>query len=63
MIVVGGGVPAIGEHLVGPARETLLAYSFADMREDLSIAYSSLGNDTGVYGAASLALEESALDS
>jgi glucokinase len=60
MIVVGGGVAAIGEHLLAPARETMLAYSFVDMRNDLTIAYSSLGNDTGIYGAAALALEESA---
>lgn len=59
MIVVGGGVAAIGEHLLAPARETMLAHSFADMRADVSIAYSSLGNETGIYGAAALALEES----
>jgi glucokinase len=57
MIVVGGGVAAIGEHLLVPARETILAYSFADMRQDLTIAYSSLGDDTGIYGAAALALQ------
>lgn len=59
MIVIGGGVAAIGEHLLAPARETMLAHSFVDMRADVSIAYSSLGNDTGIYGAAALALEES----
>lgn len=58
MIVVGGGVAAIGEHLLGPARETMLAYSFVDMRDDVTIAYSSLGNETGIYGAAALALGE-----
>ncbi len=59
LIVIGGGVAAIGEHLLAPARENMLAHSFADMRADVSIAYSTLGNDTGIYGAAALALEES----
>jgi len=59
MIVVGGGVAAIGEHLLAPAREAMLTHSFVDMRADVSIAYSSLGNDTGIYGAAALALQES----
>jgi len=58
MIVVGGGVASIGEHLLGPARESMLAYSFIDMREDVTIAMSSLGADTGVYGAAALAFEK-----
>jgi len=56
MIVIGGGVAAIGEHLVGPARQVLPMYCFVDMRAVLTIAYSSLGNDTGLFGAAALAL-------
>ena len=60
MIVVGGGVAAIGDLLLAPAREAIIAHSFADMRADVSIAYSSLGHDTGIYGAAALALERSA---
>lgn len=59
MIVVGGGVAAIGEHLLAPARETMIAHSFVDMRADVTIAYSSLGHDTGIYAAAALALEQS----
>lgn len=56
MIVIGGGVAAIGEHLLGPARSVLSIHSFVDMRADLTIAYSSLGRDTGLFGAAALAL-------
>jgi len=55
MIVIGGGVAALGEHLLGPARETMRAHSFVDMRDDVSVTYSSLGKDTGIYGAAALA--------
>ncbi len=61
MIVVGGGVAAIGEHLLGPARATMPLHSFVDMRRDVTITYSSLGNDTGIYGAAALALAESGI--
>lgn len=56
MIVIGGGVAELGEFLLNPARQHLQAHSFVDMRADLSIAYSSLGGDTGLYGAAALAL-------
>lgn len=59
MIVIGGGVAAIGDHLLAPAREAMLAHSFVDMRADVRIAYSTLGNDTGIFGAAALALAES----
>ncbi len=55
MIVIGGGVAALGEHLLGPARETMRAHSFVDMRADVKVTYSSLGKDTGIYGAAALA--------
>jgi glucokinase len=56
MIVIGGGVAELGQHLLGPARRTMQAHSFVDMRADVVVAYSSLGKDTGLYGAAALAL-------
>jgi glucokinase len=56
VIVIGGGVAAIGEHLLGPARQVMPSFSFVDMRADVSVMYSSLGHDTGIYGAAALAL-------
>jgi glucokinase len=56
MIVVGGGVASIGETLLRPARAALLEHSFVDMRRDLTVTYSSLGKDTGLLGAAALAL-------
>jgi glucokinase len=59
MIVVGGGVAAIGEHLLRPARLAMVEHSFVDMRADVTIAYSALGSDTGIYGAAALALSAS----
>jgi glucokinase len=56
MIVIGGGVAAIGDVLVEEAKRVMPAYSFVDMRRDMQIVYSSLGGDTGMYGAAALAL-------
>ncbi|CAN5289897.1 ROK family protein [soil metagenome] len=56
MIVVGGGVASIGETLLRPARAALLEHSFVDMRRELTVTYSSLGKDTGLLGAAALAL-------
>lgn len=55
MIVVGGGVAALGELLLGPARTMIPQYSFVDMRHDVSVTYSELGSDTGLYGAGALA--------
>ena len=55
MIVIGGGVAALGEHLIGPAKRSMPSHSFVDMREDVKLTYSALGGDTGLYGAAALA--------
>lgn len=55
MIVIGGGVATLGELLMGPAKLAMPQHSFYDMRKDMPIAYSSLGGDTGIFGAAALA--------
>lgn len=55
MIVIGGGVATLGELLMGPAKRAMPSYSFVDMRREVTIAYSSLGSHTGIYGAAALA--------
>jgi len=60
MIVIGGGVAAIGDVLVEAAKRVMPAYCFIDMRRDCAIPYSSLGGDTGLYGAAALAFAASA---
>lgn len=56
MIVFGGGVASLGDLLIEPATRAMQAYSFVDMREDARIVFSSLGDDTGLYGAGALAL-------
>ena len=55
MIVIGGGVAALGNLLMGPATLAMPTHSFAAMRADMRLAYSSLGDDTVLYGAAALA--------
>ncbi len=55
IVVIGGGVAALGELLMGPARQTIPQYSFVDMRADVPVVYSQLGHDTGLYGAGALA--------
>lgn len=55
LIVIGGGVARLGDHLMAPALRVMPSYCFIDMRHDLQIVYSALGSDTGLYGAAALA--------
>ena len=55
LIIIGGGVARLGDHLMGPALRVLPSYCFIDMRHDLKVVYSALGSDTGLYGAAALA--------
>ena len=55
-VVIGGGVAAIGELLIGPARATIAQHSFIDMRREMIVDYSSLGSDTNLLGAAALAI-------
>lgn len=56
MVVIGGGVVEIGEVFIGPAREAIPEHAFIDMRRELTVDYSSLGTDTGLLGAAALAI-------
>jgi glucokinase len=56
MIVVGGGVADIGPYLLDPAIEAMARYSFVDVRADLQVSFSTLGQDTGLFGAGALAM-------
>jgi glucokinase len=56
LVVVGGGVGAAGDLLLGPARQ-----AFADQlsargyRPEAEIMLASMGNEAGIVGAADLA--------
>jgi glucokinase len=56
-IVVGGGVMAAGELLLGPAREELRARALPPMNRT-RVLEAELGPDAGMIGAATMALEE-----
>lgn len=61
VVVVGGGVSAAGELLVGPARSAFARHLIGrGHRPTPELVLASLGNDAGVVGAASLARESAA---
>ncbi len=57
LIVVGGGVAALGDLLLAPARSAFPSHCFPASREHVAIVQSLLGDDTGLYGAAAVALD------
>ncbi|HSI80939.1 MAG TPA: ROK family protein [Solirubrobacterales bacterium] len=57
MIVVGGGVSAAGELLIGPARDEL-RWRALPPQDETPVVLAELGPDAGMYGAAALALAE-----
>lgn len=56
-IVLGGGVSAAGEFLRSRVEKYFNEYTFPQVRESTKIKLAQLGNDAGVIGAASLALQ------
>ena len=56
-IVLGGGVAQAGEHLFKHIRETVKQRCEKTFWEKLEIVPATLGNEAGIIGAASLALE------
>ncbi len=56
-VVVGGGVSAADEFLLGPARASLLKAVMPAMREGVEIVRETRGNDVALLGAARLAFE------
>jgi glucokinase len=56
-IVIGGGVAQAGEHLFKHIRETIQHRCEKTFWEKLEVVPATLGNDAGIIGAASLALE------
>lgn len=62
LVVVGGGVSAAGELLLGPARETAAAYTLDGVGTATEIRVARHGPRAGVRGAAMLAGQEAALE-
>lgn len=56
-IVIGGGVAQAGERLFGYIRQTIRSRCDKTFWENLEVIPATLGNDAGIIGAATLALE------
>ncbi|PZO94752.1 MAG: glucokinase [Streptococcus pyogenes] len=56
-VVIGGGVSAAGEFLRSRVETHFMHYSFPQVRNTTKIKIAELGNDAGIIGAASLALQ------
>jgi glucokinase len=56
-IVIGGGVANAGERLFRYIRQTIQSRCEKTFWKNLDIVPATLGNDAGIIGAASLALE------
>ncbi|MBA3336923.1 MAG: ROK family protein [Chloroflexia bacterium] len=57
IVVIGGGVAAIGESLLDPAWKTVTSHSFHAHRTCVRLELSALGDDTSLYGAGALAMD------
>ena len=57
LIVIGGGAIAAGEMLLAPAREVVAERALPPMREMVSIVPTAFGDESGMLGAALLALD------
>ncbi len=57
LVVVGGGVMAAGEMLLGPAREEVAARALPPSRDVVSVVAASFGAEAGMLGGALLAME------
>jgi glucokinase len=57
VVVVGGGVMAAGELLLGPAREVVASRALSPSREHVQIVPARFGAESGMLGAAALALD------
>jgi glucokinase len=56
-VVVGGGLVAAGELLLGPAREVVAARALVPARDQVRIVPARFGDESGMLGAAALAFE------
>jgi glucokinase len=57
LVVIGGGVTRVGEQLLGPVRELVLAQTMRRPGQELRIESAALADAVGVVGAAAVAYE------
>jgi glucokinase len=63
MIVLGGGMAALGDLLIAPGRKMVDARAFSISSRAVRIAVANLGNEAGVYGAAAFVRDKMPEDS
>ncbi|MEM9998700.1 MAG: ROK family protein, partial [Bacteroidota bacterium] len=56
-VVVGGGVSAAGEYILGPAEAAMRRFVMPGLIDDLELVRETLGNEVAILGAARLAFE------
>jgi glucokinase len=57
MVVIGGGMAAMGETLVAPGRIMVEQRTFSINAQSARVVISLLGNKAGVYGAAAFTFD------
>ncbi|MGD0779201.1 MAG: ROK family protein [Dehalococcoidales bacterium] len=57
MVVIGGGMAALGEMIIAPGRKMVAERAFSINAQSVRIVIGRLGNEAGVYGAAAFAFE------
>lgn len=57
VIVIGGGMARVGEHLIAGVREVVYTHSMPLATEHLSIVQSVAAENAGIYGASKLAVD------
>jgi len=58
VIIIGGGVSNAGELILEPVREVIAERAMPDFKKRAKIVRSALGDDSGILGAAALALDK-----
>ena len=62
-VVVGGGVSAAGDYILGPARDAMRRFVMPGLVDDLELVRETLGNEAAILGAARLAFEQAETNS
>lgn len=57
MVIIGGGISALGDMLIGPGRHMVAAQVFSKSARKTPIVIGKLGNEAGIYGAAAYAFD------
>jgi glucokinase len=57
MIIIGGGMAELGEMIIAPGRKIVAERAFSINSQSVRIVCGKLGNEAGVYGAATFAIE------